>query len=341
MVRAHYSPAGALSTTTARLKEVSPILDFTVVICTYNGANRIPEVLAQLQRQVDVEGLRWEVLVVDNNSTDNLTDVFQRFQSDWGEDSTLHYLFESKQGPAYARQQAIRAAKSELIGFLDDDNIPADNWVAAAYRFGQAHPQAGAYGSRVQGQFEVNPPEEFDRIRAFFALTQRGDFPLRYERQRKVLPPGAGLVVRRKAWLESVPKQCILSGPIANIRIGGEDLEAVSHIQNSPWEVWYNPEMEISHKIAAERITRDYLLRFFRGIGLSRHVTRMLGCDPWQRPFWFLLYIANDLRRILAHFFKYRTQLRSDLVAACEFQLYVSSLISPLYIWRMRLLNRS
>jgi hypothetical protein len=43
------------------------------------------------------------------------------------------------------------------VGFLDDDNIPAPNWVAAAYAFAQEHPAAGAYGSRIHGDFEVTP----------------------------------------------------------------------------------------------------------------------------------------------------------------------------------------
>ena len=336
MVPAHSSKVSSGSISPIKLTKTRPALDFTVVICTYNGAHRVPEVLNQLKQQVGIDRLNWEILVVDNNSTDHTAEVIRAIQADWPAAATLHYLFEPKQGPAYARQQAIQVANSELIGFLDDDNIPAQNWVAAAYCFGQTHPLAGAYGSRIHGDFEVDPPEDFQRIQAFFALTQRGDLPLRYERRRKVLPPGAGLVVRRCAWLENVPQHCILSGPIGNIRLGGEDLEVVSHIQNSAWEVWYNPAMEVSHKIAAKRITWDYLLPFFRGIGFSRHVTRMLSCDPWQRPVWFILYIANDSRRVMGHLLKYRTQLRSDLVAACEFQLYVSSLLSPLYIWKMR-----
>ncbi|MEM6423721.1 MAG: hormogonium polysaccharide biosynthesis glycosyltransferase HpsE [Cyanobacteria bacterium P01_C01_bin.73] len=317
----------------------SETIDFSVVICTYNGANRVPNVLRHLQQQVDLDGLVWEILVVDNNSTDHLIDVVGSFCQEWEGKLTLRYLSEPRQGAAYARQRAIRSAHGKLIGFLDDDNIPAPNWIAAAYRFGQAHPEVGAYGSRVYGQFEVAPPQEFQHLLPFFALTQRGDVPLRYERRRKVLPPGAGLVVRRQAWLDHVPQECILAGPMGNLRIGGEDLEAVSHIQNSHWEVWYNPEMEVFHKIPASRVTREYLLEFFRGIGLSRHVTRMLSCTPWQRPVWFLIYLANDSRRIVAHIFRYRTRLRANLVAACEFQMYVSSLISPFYIWKTQLLK--
>ncbi|MEO0488969.1 MAG: glycosyltransferase, partial [Cyanobacteria bacterium J06659_2] len=99
MVRAHYSDAGSLSTSTFKIKETSPTIDFTVVICTYNGAARVPEVLNQLRQQVNTDLLKWEVVVVDNNSTDNLIEVVQGFQANWGEGSTLHYLFESRQGP--------------------------------------------------------------------------------------------------------------------------------------------------------------------------------------------------------------------------------------------------
>jgi hypothetical protein len=113
-----------------------------------------------------------------------------------------------------------------------------------------------------------------------------------------------------------------------------EDLEMLSYIQKSGWEVWYNPEMEIYHKIPTSRLQKDYLIPFFRGIGLSRCVTRMVNTKQIYRPFALLSYMINDMRKIVLHLLKYRTKLKQDLVAACEMELFLSSFISPFYLWR-------
>ncbi len=309
------------------------MLDFTVAIPTYNGESRLPDVLERLRSQINTESFCWEVIVVDNNSTDNTKKVVEEYQKNWPVAYSLKYCQEKKQGAAFARQRAIEEAKSQLIGFLDDDNLPAPDWVAAAYSFSKEHPNAGAYGSQIHGAFEVEPPENFDRIAPFLAITERGDKPLRYEPQKKLLPPSAGLVVRKQPWLENVPSQLILTGRTDGQMLTGEDLEALSHIQRSGWEIWYNSAMQLDHKIPYWRLKRDYLIPFMRGIGLSRHVTRMLSVKRWQKPLAIFAYMANDIRKIIFHLVKYRTKIQTDIVAACEMQLFLSSLISPFFIY--------
>lgn len=311
-------------------------VDLTVAIPTYNGAKRLPEVLDQLQslHTIPSKSFSWEVIVIDNNSTDDTAQVIQAYQKNWSQQYPLKYYFEPQQGAAFARRRAFTEANATLIGFLDDDNIPAPEWVEAAYKFAQQHPKAGAYGSQIQGVFEVAPPENFQRIAPFLAITQKGLNPLLYEPQKKVLPPSAGLVVRKQAWLESIPEQLILTGRTQTSMVTSEDLEMLAHIQANGWEIWYNPAMKIDHKIPHWRLNREYLIPFFQGIGLSRHVTRMLSVKPWQRPMATVAYLSNDLRKIAIHLLKYGINVQSDLIAACEMELFISSLISPFYLWK-------
>ncbi len=315
--------------------------DFTVAIPTYNGANRLPELLERLRNQLHTENIAWEIIVVDNNSTDDTAKVVQTYQNNWQCPYPLKYCFEAKQGAAYARKLAIEEAKSELIGFLDDDNYPVLNWVSAAYNFAQKYPNAGAYGSQIHPDLEVEAPESFDRIAPFFAITERGNLPLLYEKHKKLLPPAAGLVVRRQAWLASVPMQPILTGRITGNMLTGEDVEMLSYIQKANWEIWYNPEMEIYHKIPNFRLKKEYLIPFFQGIGFSRYVIRMLNINHWYRPIFLLGYMLNDLRKIGLHFLKYGLFLKKDLVASCELELFISSLFSPFYLWKNGYLTRN
>ncbi len=140
------------------------------------------------------------------------------------------------------------------------------------------------------------------------------------------------MVVRRQAWLDNVPKELVLTGRTATSMLTGEDTESILHIQRAGWEVWYNPHMRLQHKIPTARLTRQYLKKLCHGIGLSRCRTRMLCYAPWRRGPMLLLYIVNDIRKIMLHCFRYRQDVILDDVTACELTLYVASLISPFFM---------
>ncbi len=319
------------------MSENEAAIDFTVAIPTYNGAQRLPEVLRRLQSQIDVADLNWELLVVDNNSSDATASIVRSFQASFP--CPLRYLFEPQQGLGFARHCAIREAQADLVGFVDDDTWPEPNWVIAAYRFGQQHPQAGAYGSRISADYEVPTPSEFKRIHAFLAITERGDLPRLYPRSQRLLPPGAGLVIRKAAWVENV-----LSQPAgkrfkfkrADGNDCGEDIEALTYIHRSPWEVWYNPQMQLRHQIPARRLEPTYLLPMFRSIGLSRMITRLAAVPTWKQPLLLFAYNLNDLRKLLHYWLLHRARLPHDVVAACEMELLLWSWLSPFYFgWRV------
>jgi glycosyltransferase involved in cell wall biosynthesis len=312
------------------------MVDLSVAIRTYNGARHLPAILEALKAQVNVDAISWEIIIVDNNSTDNTRQVIQSYQQIWTV-CPLRYCLESRQGASFARKRAIQEAKGTFIGFLDDDNIPSLTWVSAAYTFGTAHPQAAAFGSQIHAHYEVEPPQNFERIAQFIPVIERDESICFTRGQRaltNVVPPGAGLVIRRCAWLEHVPPELNLKGPVGlSLAHKGEDVEALLHLKKAGWDIWFNADMHIYHQIGGQRFERAYLLRFFQGVGLSKYTTRMVPYLPWQRPIMTLLYLASDLRKILHHLFKYGYALRQDLVAACEFQMFVSSLMSPFHTW--------
>jgi hypothetical protein len=128
-----------------------------------------------------------------------------------------------------------------------------------------------------------------------------------------------------------------LPGRVAGGFLAGEDLEVLSHIQKGGWEIWYNPRMEINHKIPRDRLTREYLTSLMAGIGLSRYVTRTVGLTYFQKPWVVLAYWLNDLRKLLIHMCKYPKT--SGIVTAAERELLVKSLLSPLYFWLKHPLN--
>ncbi|MGB3510003.1 MAG: hormogonium polysaccharide biosynthesis glycosyltransferase HpsE [Microcoleaceae cyanobacterium] len=309
------------------------MVDFTVAICTYNGEARLPEVLEKLRKcikytTVQKQNISWEIIVIDNKSNDNTAKIIREYQSNWYQDYPIKYYFEPRQGLAFARKCAMQKAESELIGFLDDDNLPFPDWVTAAYTFGKSHPKVGAYVGQSHGKFEVTPPLGFERVASFFAL-RKAETAFCYNHKYKsahqrVYPAGAGIVIRKQAWLESVPETVTLPQT-------GEDVEMLSHIRNNDWEIWFIPEMEIEHKIYKYRLEKDYLIRFFRSIGLTRYQTRMLNYPQWQKPLVTPFYLMNDLKKFIVHLIKYRLTLKSDIIAAGELKFLLASFYSPIH----------
>ncbi|MFB2919368.1 hormogonium polysaccharide biosynthesis glycosyltransferase HpsE [Aerosakkonema funiforme] len=306
-------------------------MEFTVAIPTYNGAIRLPKLLERLRTQINTEHFAWEIIVVDNNSKDNTAQVVQEYQNNWHSHVLLRYSFEPEQGAAFARLRAIREAKSELIGFLDDDNLPDSNWVFAAYSFGKEHSKAGAYGGQIHGEYEAKPPANFKKIQSFLAIIERGSKPKLYEPDKLVLPAGAAFVVRKQAWCDSVPKRPMLSGRVGGQMLGGEDYEPLLYIHKAGWEIWYNPAMHTHHQIPYWRLERDYLISLSRACGLCVCHLRMINAKKWQKPILMTRIFLSNLRRAVRHLRQYREQVTTDIVAACEMEFFLSCSASPFY----------
>ena len=306
-------------------------VDFTVAIPTYNGSDRLPKVLDQLRSQLNAGSFSWEVLVIDNNSTDSTSELVKGYQVEWSGDSFLRYCFEAKQGLAFARQRAIKEAKGAFVGFLDDDNLPDFNWVRAAFVFGNTHPKAGAYGGQIHASYETQPPENFKRIQSFLAIREQGTAPKLYQPNVLSLPPGAALVIRREAWCSSVPAHPGLVGRTGDSMLAGEDYESLLYIHRAGWEIWYCPTMHTFHQIPSYRLEKDYLISLARGAGLCISKLRMINTHNWQKPIVLIRVFLGNLRRLILHLSRYKSQVKTDSIAACEMEFFRSSMISPFY----------
>lgn len=314
------------------MKTTDMCIAITVAIPTYNGENRLPKILDRLRSQIRTECVSWEVIVVDNNSTDSTAKVVQDYQSNWLESVPLKYILEPEQGAAFARARAIREARGEFIGFLDDDNLPAPDWLAAAYSFAQQHPKCGALSGQIHGDFEVKPPENFKKIQVFLAIRELGPEPHQFDPDNLRLPPAASLVVRKKAWCESVPPRPTLTGKLPGQMVQGDDYEPLLYMHKAGWEIWYTPTLHTYHQIPSERLERDYLRSLARGCGLATCQLRFINAKSWQKPIIFVRTLLGNLRRVALYLIKYRGQLKTDLIAACEFEFFLGGLVSPFYV---------
>jgi glycosyltransferase involved in cell wall biosynthesis len=313
------------------MNELEKNLDFTVAIPTYNGAERLPQVLDLLLQQIGIEHLNWEIIIIDNNSSDHTFTIFKQYQKLCNNNCQVKYFLEKAQGIGFARMRAVNESKGEFIAFVDDDNLPASDWVLQSYNFGHEYPQAGAWSGQIHGNFEIIPPKNFSMIQAFLAIREHGSNPYIFDANNLKLPPGAALVVRKKAWCESVPEQLVFKGRLGKLMVAGDDTEALLYIHKAGWEIWYNPLMQIYHQIPHWRLEKDYLLPLARGCGLCIFQLRLINAKNWQKPIILFKTIFGNLHRIIRHLIKYNGDFKNDLIVLFELQFYFGSMISPFY----------
>lgn len=280
----------------------SPVsgLAATVAICTYNGAARIGRVLASLVDQT-LAADQWEIVVVDNASTDDTAKVCEQ----WRErlPVPLRIVYEERQGLSYARGCAARNARGEIVCFLDDDSPAESDWVACAVRAFGEHPRAGSLGGKVKPVWESEPtPLALEVCDFALAVCDYGDAPFKYSGTTGGGPVGAGICLRRAAMLEAYQDDRWAGGnlgPVGAKRISGSEMALNAKIAQLGYEMWYIPELVISHIIPAQRMTFEYLARLYESIGRGQAMTRRLYDWKARHPVLGALIGAKDLLRWL------------------------------------------
>jgi glycosyltransferase involved in cell wall biosynthesis len=238
----------------------------SVVICTYNNSAGLAETLRHL-RQQDPVPVRWEIIVVDNNCTDDTAAVLASAAQEMPE---LRCVREDRQGQMHARISGVRASRADVIAFVDDDNYLAQDWIAQALDFLANHPACGVFGGRIEILWETPPPPEIARRQYAYASTNLAGEACQLVDNERWNLRGAGLVCRKapllaSGWLEW--QLCV--GRIGHGCMAGDDTEIVMRIARQGWEVWHVPQCTLRHAIAARRLNLKYLRALHYGFGLA------------------------------------------------------------------------
>lgn len=254
-----------------------------IVVCTYNNAALLDRTLAAIVRQRVPPRVRWAVLVVDNNCTDETPEVVEKHARSGA--VAIHIVREPKQGLTPARVCGVKHTRAEWVAFVDDDCLLEEDWVGQAARFASEHTECGAFGGQVILEWETTPPPYVLSRRYAYAGKCHGETA-----HRRPWLAGAGMVVRREALTACgwVDKQ-FLDDRVGRRLVSGGDMEIGLRIA-ARYEVWYNPACKLRHVIPERRMTRQYLRRITFGLGASRHNA---GALTWRGayPTW-LLYSA-------------------------------------------------
>lgn len=267
-------------------------LDASVLIATFNRSRLLDETLTFLARMPVAAGRTWEVLVIDNNSSDDTKAVVQRHLSRFP--VPLRYIFEGRQGRSSALNTGIAQARGRVLAFTDDDVRVEAAWLDAAC---DTLLDAGAgvhyAGGPVRPIWEVPPPRWLDLTRGdlwgTIAIQDHGATAVRYETARKV-PLGANMAVRAEVFDVVGGFRADLGRSGGRLVLGQEVPEWLMRARGAGFGGMYVPAMEVHHHIPAARLTPRYFRRWWFGKGVSRAaLDRMqpvteLGIDLRQTP---------------------------------------------------------
>ena len=228
-------------------------LDVSVVVPTYNRGPQLEALLTSLLDQ-DAGGLAYEIVVVDNNSTDDTRKIVEAVAGG-DPQGRLRYVFEPRQGVSYARNTGVAHTTAPIIVFLDDDGVPGPDWVRAMKRAFDEHPEVDCIGGRITPRW-VHPRPSW--------LTGAHWGPIAVQDR----PTAAYLNMQQAS-------ACLLSANLGCRReafnaVGGfspeyprnQDREFELRLWRAGRQGLYLPDMNVTVDVPPQRLTRRYHRRW-------------------------------------------------------------------------------
>jgi glycosyltransferase involved in cell wall biosynthesis len=302
---------------------------FSVVIATYNRARELQETLASLAA-IECDDY-WEVIVVDNNSTDDTRAVVETAKT--GFPVPLAYVIERQQGRSAALNAGFTAARGDIIATTDDDvRVPSD-WLV---RIREAFEVTAAdyVGGRVLPLWSAPPPRWLpDRGGPLWAVIALLDYGPDVIPFGKRVPLGVNMAFRRAA-IDVVGGLNPRIGRKAGTLLGQEVREWCLRARAAGLRGCYVPGVLVRHVIPEERLTKRYYRRWFYWRGISRAMlyaeTRLDMEAPEQSTLDFdrvphVLGVPRYMfrRALCAAKDAVLANLRRDAVAAFEHEVWL------------------
>ena len=246
----------------------------SVILCTYNRERYIYNVL----QSIAAGGFGdYEIVLVNNNSTDGTESECQRFAKDHPE-VAMRYCVEKQQGLSYARNRGIMESQGDVLVYVDDDAVVNREYLQTYADFFNRNKEAVAAGGpitpRYDGCEEPSWMSHYTRQLVTGELnlgTREREFP-------KGAFPGGGNAAYRKSVFNEVGLFNVELGRKGNSLIGAEEKDLFDKMTSRGMKFYYLPNAILYHLIPPKKLTQDYFDRLTYGIGVSeRYRTLQIG----------------------------------------------------------------
>lgn len=264
-------------------------MDISVVLATYNRRHLLERSLEALLHQETP--LDYEIIVVDNNSTDGTADMVQAYAAGC---ARLRYVFEPRQGVAFGRNAGIDVARGSLIAFCDDDVWVAPDWLQQIYEGLLRFPEADFVGGKVVPIWKQTPPRWLKPDMPPLALQDRGDQPFPVSAENPVCLISACLGVRRRA----LERAGLFDPQTQRVKDG------VGSTEDYDWElkIWRNgghgmyvPDAICYCEVPQARMRKSYHRRWHLGHGKFNALARRREFDGPRRLLDVPLFLYRQI----------------------------------------------
>jgi glycosyltransferase involved in cell wall biosynthesis len=236
----------------------------SIIICSYNRASYISDALTSLYNQSS-ELDNFEVIIVDNNSTDNTKEVY----AIWRQSNTngqFSFISETKQGASFARNTGAAIAKGEWVCFMDDDAVATPNYVENILKHIQNKPDAVGFGGRIIPKYIPSEPKWM----SYYVSSLVGNFdyaPIACAFENGKYPLESNMIVKKSVYDQIGGFNVNLPGVVGTLRIGGEGKELFYKILALGHIIYYDPAICVHHVVEVKKLTSEYMYRVASGIG--------------------------------------------------------------------------
>lgn len=242
-------------------------MDVSVILCTHNRAALLHGLLASLAAQTGMERWSWEVLVVDNCSTDDTARVIREAAFP----VPLRYLYEAMPGKSFALNSGIAAAAGGILAFTDDDVDLTPGWLAGLAETMNRFTCAGVGGPVIPRWRGPKPDWVADAgphaMQGAIVAFEHGTEPV----VLAAAPIGANSAYHRETF-ERYGLFRTDMGHVGRTPMPCEDTEFARRIQCGGGELRYAPAAVVYHPVEPTRLTRRYFLDWYHARGRAEIV---------------------------------------------------------------------
>ena len=258
-------------------------MDISVILCTYNRCELLSRVLEDLNNSICPENMEFEVLIVDNNSSDETRKVAEDFLRK--NPRGFRYIFEARQGKSIALNAGIEHARGDILAFTDDDVLIDSKWLWELKKTFDDFDCMGVAG-RIFPLFAAKPPswlivDSWEPFMNALVAYDFGDKPI----ATTMTPFGANMAFRKSAFEKYGAFRTDL-GPTEKNRAGrGEDTEFGLRLMSHHELLIYAPRAVVHHPVEKKRMTRQYFRTWYFNQG--RYEARTFADIPEQVVCYF------------------------------------------------------
>lgn len=285
--------------------------DVSVIVSTHNRCEVLSYAIESLLAQ-DTAGIRYEVVIVDNASTDRTQQVVRSFIARGH--ANLRLLFEPTPGASHGRNAGIKAAVAPILAFTDDDASVDRHWVANIKRAFDENPDVDYITGKVVPLFEEDPPSWLtsENWGGPCVIRDRGEQRI-YSVAGRFFPGWAtvNLSVRPRVF----DRVGLFSGDFAR----GEDLEFILRVWRADGRGMYAPDVVVTHRIPANRMTKAYHRTWHTDEGRIR--ARLRYKEVFDREGRIITHVRDGLRLFDTPAYVFR-----ELLAECRRWLIAAAL---------------